>query len=133
MPITRWSPERVIAPVKAGFKPAAEGLEKVAQGLAPRGKTGQLAAHTTVTITGETSGILHVPGVPYAGAVIGGAKPHEIDPKNAEALTIGRVGEGFAAVVHHPGNKPNHYLQEAAPSFKPLYVNAVRSFMHLGF
>jgi len=130
MPIVRWSPERVIAPCKAGFKPAAEGLEKVAQGLAPR-KSGKLAAATTVTITGETSGILHVPGVPYAGAVIGGARPHEIDLRNAQAMPIG--GGQFAAIVHHPGNAPHPYLQEAAPSFRPLYVNSVRGLMHLGF
>ena len=90
MPIVRWSPERVIAPCKAGFKPAAAGLEKVAQGLAPR-KSGRLAAATTVTITGETSGILHVPGVSYAGAVIGGAKPHEIDLRDQKPAPFAPV------------------------------------------
>jgi hypothetical protein len=131
MPITYWNDAAVIGPVEAGFKPAAAGLEQVARGLAPHGETGQLAAHTTVTLTGITTGILHVPGVDYAGAVIGGAQPHEIDVKSAQAMPIG--GGRFAAIVQHPGNAPNPYLQRAAPSFRSLYIDTVRGLFHMGF
>lgn len=130
MPIVSWHPERVIGPCEAGFKPAAEGLEKVAQSLAPRA-TGRLAAATHVTVTGPTSGFLSASGVPYAGAVIKGAKPHTEIAKNAQAMPIG--GGRFASSVQHPGNAPHPYLSEAAPSFKPLYVQSVRGLMHLGF
>jgi hypothetical protein len=131
MTIVRWTPENVTRPVEAGFKPAADGVTKIAQNTAPR-KTGRLAAGTQFTTTGKTSGYLGVQGVPYSAPVIKGAVEHAIKPKNAEALKV-PVLEGFVTFVRHPGNKPNPYLQKAARSFQPLYVNSVRGFMHLGF
>lgn len=130
MPITEWYPERVIVPCEAAFKPAAEGLVKVAQAMAPR-QSGRLAAGTHITFTGATSGFLSASGVPYAAPVIKGSRPHTEVAKNAQAMPIGKYG--FASMVKHPGNKPNPYLNRAAPSFKPLYVNTARGMLHLGF
>lgn len=129
MTITRWTPENVIGRVEAGFKPAAEGLEKVAQGLAPR-RSGTLAASTHFLQTGTTSGALKA-DAPYAAPVIKGTKAHEIDVRNAEAMPIGRFG--FATRVQHPATPPHPYLQEAAPSFRSIFVETVRGLFHLGF
>lgn len=127
MTIVRWSPERVIGPVEAGFKPAAQGLEKVAQGLAPR-RTGALAASTHITYTGTTTGALSA-DVPYALPVIKGTKAHEIE--SATPMPIG--GGRYAYRVEHPATAPQPYLQESALSFRPLFVNAARGLLHLGF
>jgi HK97 gp10 family phage protein len=51
---------------------------------------------------------------PYAGYVEFGTQPHDIRPKNAQALRFqvgGRVI--YARVVHHPGTAPAHYVARA--------------------
>ena len=56
-----------------------------------------------------------VVGVPYAGYVIDGTRPHEIKPKTASVLVFEINGQKvFARSVKHPGTKPNPYQQEAA-------------------
>lgn len=57
-------------------------------------------------------------GVGYAKWVVGGAKPHVIRPRSAQALRFyaGPVGVGaavFARSVNHPGNKPNRFPKRA--------------------
>jgi hypothetical protein len=126
--ITRWSPERVIGPVEAAYKPAALELEKVAQGLAPR-RTGRLAAGTHMTFTGGTTGFLSASGVPYAGPVIKGTRAHT--ETSSTPMPIG--GGMFAYSVQHPATAPHPYLKEAAASFRPLFVNTARGLLHLGF
>lgn len=103
MTVTRWSPERVMAPVEAGFKPAAAGLVKVAQSLAPV-RTGRLRASISFQQTGATSGALRA-SAPYAGYVEHGTRDTRAQP----------------------------FLEEAAPSFEPLYVSITRGLFHLGF
>jgi hypothetical protein len=52
--------------------------------------------------------------VDYAEAVHNGTRPHTIRPRNAQALRFvigGRVV--YAKVVHHPGTKPNPFLERA--------------------
>ena len=54
-------------------------------------------------------------GVPYAAPVHEGARPHLIRPRFARALRFevgGRVV--FAQLVHHPGNRANPFLTNAA-------------------
>jgi hypothetical protein len=50
----------------------------------------------------------------YAPFVNDGTRPHEIRPRRAQALRFvigGRVV--FAKVVHHPGTRPNPFLDRA--------------------
>lgn len=103
MPVVRWSPERVVGPVEAGFKPAAEGVESIAKGLAPV-RTGRLQASISLEQTGPTSGLLRATA-PYAGYVEHGTSDTRAQP----------------------------FLEEAAPAFRPLYFNTVRALLHLGF
>ena len=52
--------------------------------------------------------------VEYAAMVNDGTRPHIIRPRRAQALRF-RVGGRivFARVVHHPGTKPNPFLDRA--------------------
>lgn len=52
--------------------------------------------------------------VDYAAAVNDGTAPHIIRPRNAQALRF-RIGGRvvYARVVHHPGTRPNPFLDRA--------------------
>lgn len=50
---------------------------------------------------------------PYAESVILGSGPHDIYPTSARALWWPGAPHPVA-VVHHPGNRPNPYLEYAA-------------------
>jgi len=103
VPIVTWTPQRVIAPIEAAFKPAAEGLEKVAQGLAPV-RTGRLQASISFQQTGPTSGVLRA-SAPYAGYVEYGTNDTRAQP----------------------------FLEQAAPTFPPQFISLARGLLHLGF
>ncbi|MCL4430245.1 MAG: hypothetical protein M1167_05785 [Chloroflexi bacterium] len=52
---------------------------------------------------------------PYAMYVVNGTSPHEIRPVNTRVLAFSVKGKMvFASLVHHPGTKPNPFMQEAA-------------------
>jgi hypothetical protein len=53
---------------------------------------------------------------PYATHVVYGTAPHEIRPVNASCLAFEAPGGGmvFTALVHHPGTRPNPFMQRAA-------------------
>jgi HK97 gp10 family phage protein len=52
-----------------------------------------------------------------------GAQPHEISPKNQEALLL--VGETFAARAAHPGMPAKPFLRPAADKSKDEVVEAI--------
>lgn len=52
--------------------------------------------------------------VPYAGYVRWGTRPHLIRARRAKALRFEIQGkEIFAKQVHHPGTKPNYFMERA--------------------
>jgi len=79
-----------------------------------------------------------VANTPYAASLELGAKPHIIRPRKAKVLAwggprrlTGRLRSGgkptnFAALVHHPGNKPYPYLipgaKKAVADLKDILV-----------
>ncbi len=77
---------------------------------APR-KTGQMAAKTTVVLTGRPPNITAdaIVDTRYAAAVIKGARPHKIRARDGEALVF---GGRFSTEVDHPGIKANKYFSE---------------------
>ena len=80
---------------------------------APR-KTGKLSSTIVKEVgSGEASiGIL----APYALYVVKGTRPHIIKPANASVLAF-EAASGklvFTRLVHHPGTKPNPFMQQAA-------------------
>jgi len=51
---------------------------------------------------------------PYGKYVHDGTAPHDIVPRNAKALHFqGEGGDVFAKRVHHPGTRPQPWLQNA--------------------
>lgn len=55
--------------------------------------------------------------VPYSLLHHEGTRPHVIVPVKAQVLRFQtRGGIRFAAIVHHPGTRPNRYLVNALPA-----------------
>lgn len=80
---------------------------------APGGMKQRIRAQLRRGPTGDFQGIIKVEH-PAALFVMNGTRPHVIRPVRAAALRFtvgGRVV--YARVVHHPGNKPNDFLQKA--------------------
>lgn len=80
---------------------------------APR-VTGKLAG-TIVKQVGDGEASIDVLA-PYAVFVVKGTAPHIIRPVNASVLAfLGANGRMvFTRLVHHPGSKPNPWMQNAA-------------------
>jgi hypothetical protein len=80
---------------------------------APR-RTGKLAS-TIVKDVGDGVAAIDVL-VPYAMYVVKGTRPHIIRPVNASVLAFQSASGKmvFTRLVHHPGTKPNPWLQQAA-------------------
>lgn len=93
-------------------------------------RTGNLRDHIVKRIAdGGPSGpvvLVGVENVPYAGWVVHGTAPHDIYPVNGKILawqsdhgpgaSLEREMTGdwhFAAHVHHPGTKPNNFMQQS--------------------
>lgn len=118
------SPARVAAivrpEVEASMEPTMQRIATRAKVLAPK-RTGRLRA--SVRLDRRTSGGRYASAdeaitsyevsanTPYAGYVIYGTRPHIIRVKTAKVLTDGK--NFFGPVVHHPGTKPNNFLQKA--------------------
>lgn len=102
---------------------AAENAEKVkreAIRTAPRGKGphgGQLASHILKRagmIGGDPVWFVGVAGVPYAGFVSRGTPAHIIRGNPYLAFHWEKMGvDVVVRSVHHPGTKPNRYLEDA--------------------
>ena len=99
---------RLIVPAK-GTGPLAKETPKV---------TGKLAKSTIFQVTGGPrdqrlevrQGARSPQGVFYGALVREGTAPHEIRPRDAQALRFMVGGDVvFAKVVQHPGTKPNPY------------------------
>jgi hypothetical protein len=75
-------------------------------------RTGRLAQSIVKEVGEEEARIAAL--APYALYVVCGTAPHEIRPANAQVLAFSISGKMvFAPLVHHPGTKPNPFLQEA--------------------
>ena len=78
-------------------------------------RTGYLAS-TVYKEVGETEAVVGV-GASYAKFVVEGTAPHEIRPVNAHVLAFVNQYTNklvFAPMVHHPGTKPNKFIEKAA-------------------
>ena len=75
-------------------------------------KTGYLASTIYKQIS-ESEGVVGV-AASYAKAVVEGTAPHEIRPANGGVLAFMIAGKMvFTPIVHHPGTKPNSFMQNA--------------------
>jgi hypothetical protein len=73
-------------------------------------KTGRLANSIQKTVGDMTSSV--GPTAPYTLYVTKGTAPHMIRPVNSKALAF-KTSNGlvFSRLVHHPGTKPNPFIQ----------------------
>ena len=62
---------------------------------------------------------------PYAIYVIKGTKPHDIFPREANALN---TPYGLFKRVHHPGTSANDYFQTGVDNAKPAIDSAINEF-----
>jgi hypothetical protein len=94
--------------------------------------TGYLAS-TIYKQVSEGEGVVGV-AASYAKAVVEGTAPHEIRPINGNVLVFMVAGKKiFTPIVHHPGTKPNPFMQHALeeakskvdPTFAELWLELV--------
>lgn len=99
---------KTVKPILKAETPAARPGNAYAQGV---GNLQKLTRYKRIRATFGIGVVVAAMGrnAFYRRWVVGGTKPHEIRA-NAGALKVGR---GFAAVVHHPGAKPNDYVTRA--------------------
>jgi hypothetical protein len=75
-------------------------------------RTGYLAS-TVYKQVSDSEGAVGV-AASYARVVVEGSAPHEIRPANGGVLAFMIAGKMiFAPIVHHPGTKPNPFMQNA--------------------
>ena len=75
-------------------------------------KTGKLAGSIVKEIGDGEASIQAL--APHAVYVVEGTRPHEIRPVNASVLAFEIRGKMvFTPIVHHPGTKPNPFMQNA--------------------
>jgi len=94
---------------------------------APR-KTGNLAASTQKNYGGD-SGHVYVSNAQarYFDCVVDGTRPHDIRPKNGQALYWPGASNPVKG-VHHPGTKANPYLDKAFNKMLPEVDEIVSRF-----
>jgi hypothetical protein len=73
------------------------------------------------------------PRASYAPFVEFGTKPHEIRPVTKRGLANIETGQYFGQLVHHPGTKPNPFLERilaaAQSEIATLFVTALEQVM----
>jgi hypothetical protein len=75
-------------------------------------RTGYMASTVYKQIS-DSEGVVGV-AASYARVVVEGSAPHEIRPANGEVLAFMIAGKMiFTPIVHHPGTKPNPFMQNA--------------------
>jgi hypothetical protein len=92
-------------------------------------RTGYLREHIsarTEASAGQVMVVLYTT-VPYTRFIIGGTRPHVIEPRNAKALRwIAHSGHGgpvFAKRVQHPGTKPDDFPARAIEPLTPMLLS----------
>jgi hypothetical protein len=113
---------------KALSQTAVQVENYIEQEAAKHNKTGALVRSIYKTRLADGSWeIGHDPRhAPHALFVHWGTKKHDIRPKNKKVLRWASGGVfHFAKVVHHPGNKPDKWLERAAASAPQMFAARV--------
>jgi hypothetical protein len=97
--------------VQKGLTVGGRVLQRVMRAEAPT-KSGRLRKSISVRRGRERPSVVVGPkGVPYAHIVIGGARAHDIEPRDQGSVTFG--GRHYE-LVHHPGVRRNPFPERAA-------------------
>lgn len=98
--------------VERKLRARTERVEAIAKADAP-GRMGDFISSRVEEGPKGLQGVVECthPAVRY---VLDGTRPHVIRPRRAKALRFDVGGRTvFAAVVHHPGTRPNNFLARA--------------------
>jgi hypothetical protein len=106
---------------------AANAVRRTVRAAArPHRKTGRMSQRISVKVQGaglDTTARVHAGGV--AAIIVRGSRPHDIAPVRSRALamtTNGRAGGplvGFATAIHHPGTRPDPFVQQGIEQAQP--------------
>lgn len=122
---------RIGAGTSTAVSAAADRGEAVAKVTAPHRSyalrdsiDGKLVSSSGMSADGEVR-----IDVPYAAVVVEGSRPHIIEPRRKKALRFKSGGETvFAKRVHHPGTKPNPFMETAIrPATEAQLVNTMEA------
>lgn len=69
----------------------------------------------------------YYPKARYAGFVEFGTRPHEIRPVTKKVLANRKTGQIFGKLVHHPGTRPNPFMERIIDSAKPEIDNLFKT------
>lgn len=118
----------------AGMQAFGQDFLPVLRAFTPKGKRqdGDTSAHARDKLrfrvrTEGADTVLEFLGPSYLNYVIGGTKPHVIEPRRASALVFEWKGGQlfFFRRVHHPGTKPNDFPMKAWRSFRATLLRAL--------
>jgi hypothetical protein len=141
MSFTRELPEgaplRVKEAVRAWSKEVGPIAEEAVKAEAPVYKGGGSGNHLG-GMPGKLKDSIHwrpagsygaeiVVGVPYAQYVLGGTRPHMIEPRNSTVLHwVAGNEDHFAPSVSHPGNRANKFPERALRPWGPLFAHRMK-------
>lgn len=131
------APEKTVNEISKAVQRTALTIESNAKREAPVNKQtggGNLKQNIRTSLVSKLRATI-TSNAPYSGYVEFGTAPHIIVPVNKRALANKRTGQFFGKIVHHPGTKPNPYMQRALDKsmskmeeyFKTALINVINS------
>lgn len=106
-----WHPEKLNARLMAAATPARLQWASIARG---RCESRRVAA--TIGVAGDRVVAAH----PLAMILEEGARPHEIEPRQAKALRFSN-GDFVSGAVEHPGSPAKPFLKPTLPLWPETY------------
>jgi HK97 gp10 family phage protein len=111
----RQAPLKIISNLNNAVNRIIIKVENSAKRNAPVNKSfggGNLRQSIRSQMTGPMQGMVLV-GAEYGIYVHEGTRPHEIRIRYKKVLANKRTGQIFGTLVHHPGTRPQPFLQQA--------------------
>lgn len=118
-----WNDRALRNAVRSAFRTSAYDFAKAA---AARSPSRRVARSMRVQVLGDTARV--GPTHPIAGLIEKGAKEHDIEPKNKQAMKL--KGGGFArGKIPHPGMRARPFMRPTLPLFPGLYRRRARAML----
>ena len=111
----RKAPATTLNEISKAVQKSALTIESNAKREAPVNKQtggGNLKQNIRTSLITKTRAVVESKAS-YSGYVEFGTAPHIINVKNKKVLANVRTGQFFGKIVHHPGTRPNPYMERA--------------------
>jgi hypothetical protein len=123
--VERWKAAPLKKRIEMGTLKAADYMVRPMKSMAPvksgsggAGKRGEVRASIRAQKSRQTSLAAIVrPNSPISHLAISGTRPHSLASRRPGASPFARFGDGQVRrtdVLHHPGGRPNPFVQQAA-------------------